>query len=148
MRWFTVWLFSVTLFFSAFLLFRVQPMIAKMVLPLLGGAPAVWSTCLIFFQAALLARYAFAHATTWLGVRRQAILQVVLVWLPLLVLPFGIHLPRGPVAVTRRESDGLAPRVTGRRGGSAIRRGCDIRPTLAAMVRRLGPSAAADPYFL
>src|SRR5262249_27529603 len=55
-------LFAITLFVSATLLFLVQPMIAKMILPLLGGTPAVWNTCMVFFQAALLAGYAYAHA--------------------------------------------------------------------------------------
>ena len=64
--------FAVTLFVSAFLLFLVQPMVGKMVLPLLGGAPAVWATCMVFFQALLLAGYAYAHAATRrLGGRRQ-----------------------------------------------------------------------------
>src|SRR6266487_434975 len=53
-------LFSTTLFLSASLLFWVQPMIAKMLLPLLGGVPAVWNTCLVFFQAVLLGGYAYA----------------------------------------------------------------------------------------
>ena len=69
-------LFALTLFTSATLLFLVQPMIGKMLLPMLGGTPAVWNTCMVFFQALLLAGYAYAHATTaWLGVRRQALLQ-------------------------------------------------------------------------
>mgnify|MGYP002623096991 FL=1 len=54
-------LFSATLFFSALLLFVVQPMVGKMILPTLGGAPAVWNTCMVFFQAALLAGYGYAH---------------------------------------------------------------------------------------
>jgi hypothetical protein len=66
-------------------------MIARMVLPLLGGSPAVWSTCVVFFQAALLGGYADSHATTtWLGLRRQALIQAGLVLLPLFVLPLGI----------------------------------------------------------
>ena len=61
-------LFSLTLFLSAALLFTVQPMFAKMVLPLLGGAPAVWNACLVFYQAALLAGYLYAHLSLkWLG---------------------------------------------------------------------------------
>ncbi len=61
-------LFALTLFVSATLLFLVQPMIGKMLLPMLGGTPAVWNTCMVFFQALLLAGYAYAHATTaWLG---------------------------------------------------------------------------------
>ena len=67
-------LFAITLFVSATLLFLVQPMVAKMVLPRLGGTPAVWNTCMVFFQAALLAGYAYAHATTtWLSARRQVL---------------------------------------------------------------------------
>src|SRR5437588_9503738 len=54
-------LFAVTLFASALLLFAVQPMFAKMVLPILGGAPSVWSVAMVFFQAALLIGYAYAH---------------------------------------------------------------------------------------
>ncbi len=84
-------LFSITLFLSAFLLFCVQPMIAKMVLPFVGGSPAAWSTCMVFFQAMLLAGYAYAHVSTnWLGEREQTILQAGLSLLPLFVLPFGI----------------------------------------------------------
>ena len=52
-------LYSATIFLGAGLLFVVQPMVGKMVLPLLGGTPAVWSTCMVFFQAALLLGYPF-----------------------------------------------------------------------------------------
>lgn len=84
-------LFAITLFVSAMLLFLVEPMVAKMVLPLLGGTPAVWNTCMVFFQAALLAGYAYAHATTqWLGTRRQVLLHLVLLALPLFLLPISI----------------------------------------------------------
>ena len=54
-------LFAATLFVSALLLFAVQPMFTKMVLPMLGGAPSVWSVAMVFFQAALLVGYAYAH---------------------------------------------------------------------------------------
>ncbi len=54
-------LFAVTLFTSALLLFAIQPMFTKMVLPVLGGAPSVWSVAMVFFQTALLAGYAYAH---------------------------------------------------------------------------------------
>ena len=57
-------LFAVTLFVSASLLFMVQPMVGKMVLPLLGGSPAVWNTCMVFFQALLLLGYLYAHHVT------------------------------------------------------------------------------------
>src|SRR5215510_2264199 len=83
--------YAATIFVSATLLFVVQPMFARMVLPLLGGSPGVWNTALVFYQATLLAGYAYAHASTrWLGVRRQAAVHLALLWLPLLVLPIGV----------------------------------------------------------
>jgi hypothetical protein len=56
-----MWVFTVTTFLSALLLFAIQPMFAKMVLPVLGGSPSVWSVSVFFFQAALLAGYLYAH---------------------------------------------------------------------------------------
>jgi spermidine synthase len=83
--------YALTLFVSAGLLFLIEPMFAKMVLPLLGGTPAVWNTCMVFFQAALLAGYAYSHAATArLGVRRQAAFHFVLLLLPLAVLPIAV----------------------------------------------------------
>ena len=85
-------LFGGTLFVSAFLMFLVEPMIARMILPLLGGAPAVWNTCLVFFQSMLLAGYAYAHlATRYLGTRRHVVVHAFVMLLPLLVLPIGLH---------------------------------------------------------
>jgi hypothetical protein len=90
--WVLVALFSATLFLSAFLLFIVEPMIARMVLPLLGGAPSVWNTCLVFFQTLLLVGYAYAHGgTTWLGTRRHSAVHLAVLLLPLLVLPVGLR---------------------------------------------------------
>jgi hypothetical protein len=84
-------LFAGTLFLSAVLLFLVQPMMAKMVLPLLGGTPAVWNTCMVFFQAALLGGYLYAHlTTTWLDPRRQVLVHGALVLVPALCLPLSI----------------------------------------------------------
>jgi hypothetical protein len=85
------WIFAITLFVSATLLFLVQPMIAKMILPKFGGTPAVWNTCMVFFQAALLAGYAYAHATpSWLGIRRQTLVHLGLLLLPFVVLPLAV----------------------------------------------------------
>ncbi len=84
-------LFAVSLFLSAFLLFLVQPMIAKMVLPLLGGTPAVWNTCMLFFQVMLLAGYGYVHAlTTRFSIRRQVSAHLMLLCAPLLLLPIGV----------------------------------------------------------
>ncbi len=86
-----VWLFALTLFVSALLLFLVQPLIARMLLPLLGGTPAVWNTCLFFFQAVLLAGYGYAHLTSkWLNWRRQAALHSVLLASAALSLPLAV----------------------------------------------------------
>ncbi|MCA1731505.1 MAG: hypothetical protein LC751_19520, partial [Actinobacteria bacterium] len=78
-------LFSATIFVSAALLFMVETMFAKFVLPSFGGTPAVWTDSMMFFQAALLVGYLYVHlTTTWLGARRQAVLHLVVVLLPLL----------------------------------------------------------------
>jgi hypothetical protein len=83
--------FSITLFLSASLLFWVQPMIAKMLLPLLGGAPAVWNTCLVFFQAMLLGGYAYAHfVSTRLSIPTQMTAHFCLLVVSALMLPFGV----------------------------------------------------------
>jgi spermidine synthase len=88
-------LFSVTLFISAGLLFWIQPLIAKTLLPLWGGTPAVWNTCLLFFQTLLLIGYVYALASaTWLSVRAQAaihVLLLILIAIYLFVSP--IHAP-------------------------------------------------------
>jgi hypothetical protein len=81
-------LFSFTIFASAFLLFLVQPLIARIILPWFGGTAAVWTTCLMFFQTTLLAGYLYAHASVkFLTARRQAILHATLLILSLLALP-------------------------------------------------------------
>ncbi len=86
-------LFSLTLFLSAGLLFLVEPMIAKMILPRLGGTPAVWNTCMMFFQAVLLAGYGYAHLSgSNVRINRQIILHVLLFVAACVVLP--IALPR------------------------------------------------------
>jgi len=83
--------FALTLFASAMLLFLVEPMIGKMILPLLGGTPAVWNTCMVFFQAILLLGYGYAHlSTSWLGSRKQAGLHLLLLLAPFTVLPLVI----------------------------------------------------------
>ena len=93
----TAWLprlYCITLFAGAGLLFLVQPMVAKMILPLLGGSPAVWNACMVFFQALLLLGYLYAHlSTSYLPVRKQIVLHGLLLALPLVALP--IALPQG-----------------------------------------------------
>lgn len=84
------WLFVLTILVGSFLLFLVQPMVARMVLPKLGGAPAVWNSAMLVYQALLLGGYAYAH---WLGrfpVRRQATIHIGLLLVAALWLPIGI----------------------------------------------------------
>jgi hypothetical protein len=83
--------FTITLTLSAGLLFWVQPMFAKMVLPMLGGAPAVWNTSMVFFQASLLTGYAYAHySTRYLDLRYQSLLHVIVLAFAFLALPISV----------------------------------------------------------
>jgi hypothetical protein len=87
-------LFALTIFTEAFLLFQVQPLIAKFILPWFGGGPAVWTTCMLFFQVFLLGGYAYAHASTrYLPVRKQAVLHGMLLLAAPAFLPIvpGAH---------------------------------------------------------
>jgi len=81
-------LYAITIFLSSFLLFLVQPLIARLILPWFGGTAAVWTTCMLFFQCVLLAGYAYAHGTTArLSPRAQAILHTVLLAAAVATLP-------------------------------------------------------------
>ncbi len=83
-------LFAAAMFVNALLLFFVQPMFAKLLLPRFGGSPAVWTTCMLFFQSALLAGYAYSHSVVKL--RRswqQAAVHLVVMALPVLTLPIA-----------------------------------------------------------
>jgi hypothetical protein len=83
-------LYILTIFTSAALLFVVQPMVGKLVLPSLGGTPAVWNTCMVFFQAVLLVGYGYAHVSRKLGLRARAITHVALQIAALALLPIAI----------------------------------------------------------
>jgi hypothetical protein len=83
-------LFVATIFVGSFLLFLVQPMIARMALPRLGGAPAVWNSAMLVYQALLLGGYAWAHALARVNVRVQSQIQLVLLALAALLLPIGL----------------------------------------------------------
>src|SRR5271165_1969162 len=96
------WLFGSTMFLAAFLLFSAQPMIGKMVLPVLGGTPGVWNTCLLFYQAVLLAGYGCAHLYSHWTFRRQFVIHSLLLVIGFVVLPITISTnlqPPGPAAL-------------------------------------------------
>src|SRR3982751_498226 len=78
-------IYAVTIFLSSFLLFLVQPLIARLILPWFGGSAAVWTTCMLFFQVLLLAGYAYAHGIA--RRRYQAVVHTVLLFAALVTLP-------------------------------------------------------------
>ena len=90
--------FAATIFLSAFLLFQVQPIIARYILPWYGGSSAVWTTCMLFFQVMLLVGYAYAHGLRlWLRPRHQVWVHLALMGLSLSLLPISPDLANKPV---------------------------------------------------
>lgn len=84
-------LYTLTVFLNSFLLFLVQPLIAKRLLPVFGGSPLVWNTCLLFFQLVLLLGYLYAHLSfKWAGSKRQPWVHLGLLAVALLLLPIGL----------------------------------------------------------
>jgi hypothetical protein len=84
--------YGLAIFTGSFLLFLIQPMVGKILLPVLGGAPAVWTTCMLFFQAALLAGYLYADkAIKKLGCEKQSVIHLMLMVLGFITLPLDIE---------------------------------------------------------
>jgi hypothetical protein len=140
-------LYAAATLVSAALLFAVQPMFAKMVLPLLGGSPAVWNMALVFYQTALLAGYGYAYAVTrWLTIRQQIVMHLVVLLLPLVVLPIGI-----PEGWTPPTSHSPVPWLL---GVLAVSVGLPFfvvsttSPLLQRWFAASGHASSADPYFL
>ncbi len=139
--------YGITIFTGAALLFVVQPMVGRMVLPLLGGSPAVWNTAMVFYQAVLLAGYAYAHFTTrWLGVRRQTALHAVMLVLPLLLMPVAI--PHGWVPPTTHNPIPWLLAVLAVTVGAPFFVVSATSPLLQRWFSVSGHRDAADPYFL
>ncbi len=86
----TRWIFTAASFLGSFLLFLVQPMAARFLLPLAGGSASLWNTAMVFFQVLLLAGYVYAHLSTTRFGTRQPLTQVALVFVPLAFLPVAI----------------------------------------------------------
>src|SRR3984885_8590443 len=80
-------LFAAPILLSAFLLFQVQPLIAKLILPWFGGSAAGWTSCMLFFQMALLGGYAYAHWVNGPGGRKQTVIRLSVLALSFLSLP-------------------------------------------------------------
>ncbi|HYL60592.1 MAG TPA: hypothetical protein VEU51_17135, partial [Candidatus Acidoferrales bacterium] len=91
-------IFSFTILLGAFLLFQIEPVIAKYIQPWFGGAPSVWTTCLLFFQTLLLAGYTYAHLIgTKLAPRRQAIVHLMLIASCVIAMMLATLLWKSPV---------------------------------------------------
>ncbi|HVK57601.1 MAG TPA: hypothetical protein VM735_02390, partial [Candidatus Kapabacteria bacterium] len=139
--------FGTTIFLSAVLLFSVQPLVGKLLLPLLGGAPSVWNTVMVFFQAMLLAGYAYAHFSSQKLGRLQPVVHVVLLAIAAVFLPF---------VITASPSDQLhstnpalwALLVLAKHIGLPIFVLASTAPLLQKWFAGTGHSAAKDPYFL
>jgi hypothetical protein len=139
--------YALTLVLSAFLLFSVQPFFAKMILPRLGGSPAVWSVAMVFFQGMLLAGYAYAHLLTrFLGLRAAASIHALVLLLAFVALPIAI--PAGweqpPETGQSLWLLGLFAVAVGLPFFAVSANG----PLLQAWFARTGHPHAADPYFL
>lgn len=92
---------TLLIFFNAGLMFLLEPMVGQLLLPLLGGSPMVWNTCMVFFQAMLLAGYLYAHLSTgWLGPRRQAAVHLLVFLVPVIVLPISVNKALAPEGET------------------------------------------------
>ncbi len=140
-------LFGATLFLSAFLLFLLEPMIAKMVLPVLGGTPMVWNTCVLFFQITLLAGYAYAHgASQRLAPKQHGLVYSMILVLPILVLPFSLRGAANPPA-----QGNPVPWLLGvlvQSIGLPFFALSTSASLLQKMFSKTGHRAARDPYFL
>lgn len=143
----TLPVFAVTICLSAFLLFSVQPMFAKMALPLLGGSPGVWSVAMVFFQAMLLAGYAYAHGVTRVFDPRAAVvIHLCIFGLAVFSLPLALAAGYG-----RPPADGEALWLIGL---FAVSIGLPFfavaanAPLLQAWFARTKHPQANDPYFL
>jgi hypothetical protein len=140
-------LFTLTIFLSAALIFAVQPMFTKLVLPRLGGSPSVWSVAMVFFQAALLAGYAYAHLITrYLPGRVSIAVHLAVLLLALISLPLTIAAGWGRPPVSG-EAFYLIGLFTVSIGLPFFALAANA-PLLQAWFACTGHPSARDPYFL
>jgi hypothetical protein len=137
--------YALASFVAAFLVFQVEPMAAKMVLPLFGGAASVWATALVFFQAVLLLGYLYAHVSVrLLGPRRQALVHAGVLLAAALALPIGRGLS---------PPEGHSPQlwlliVLAAAFGAPFFAITSAAPLLQRWLSETAHPAAKDPYFL
>jgi hypothetical protein len=142
-----MWVFTVTTFLSALLLFAIQPMFAKMVLPVLGGSPSVWSVSVFFFQAALLVGYLYAHVLIrWSPPQWTGFIHLAVCALALICLPIGLS--------ERWGSPPPGEPYLWQLGVFTVSIGLPFMavsanaPLLQAWFARTGHPNAGDPYFM
>ena len=109
--------YAAAIFVSAFLLFQVQPLVSKAILPWFGGSPAVWTTCMLFFQSLLFLGYAYAHfSQRWFSPRHQAMIHLAIILVALFALrvvptaswqPENVSDPVGPILLMLAATVGL-----------------------------------------
>ncbi len=140
-------LFTLVIFVSSSLVFLIQPLFARMVLPVLGGSPAVWNTAMFFYQAVLLLGYLYVHLTTrYLGVRKQSLLHAFVLLLPLIVLPLG--LPEGWVPPAASDPGLWLVGLFAYAIGLPFFVVSTSSPLLQRYFAAIGHRDSADPYFL
>ncbi len=143
----TRFIFSLGIFVGSFLLFLIQPMVGKILLPGFGGVPAVWTTCMLFFQAALLAGYLYAEKSIGLlGFRRQSKLHLLLLLGGIFLLPLDIDLSDIQNAV-HQPTLWLFSRLTVSIGYLFFLIAANA-PLLQRYYSYSGQNDATDPYFL
>ncbi len=143
----SVALFSLTLFMSAALLFLMEPMFAKMTLPVLGGTTAIWTTCMLFYQAMLLAGYAYTNVMTRrTSFQWQALACVGLAAAPLIILPFS--LPAGRVPPVEQNPVLWLLMILTIVVGLPFFVLSTVAPTLQKWFAAIGHPLSKDPYFL
>lgn len=139
--------FTLCVFVGSFLLFMVQPMVGKILLPYLGGVPAVWTTCMLFFQLALLAGYIYAEKSIrYLGCQRQSILHLLLMTGAFTLLPLNID-TSGASAAVNSPTGWLLMRLAGSIGILFFMIAANA-PLLQRYYSETGQPDSADPYFL
>jgi len=143
----TRFIFSLGIFVGSFLLFLIQPMVGKILLPVFGGVPAVWTTCMLFFQAALLAGYLYAERSIGLlGFRKQSVTHLFLLLCGLFFLPLDIDLADARNAV-HQPTFWLFSRLTVSVGYLFFLIAANA-PLLQRYYSYSGQNDASDPYFL
>jgi hypothetical protein len=139
-----VLVYATTIFIGAFLMFALEPMVAKMLLPTLGGTPMVWNTCVVFFQGALLGGYAFAHLLRLLTTRRAVIVLMALAVVAGVTLP--IAFPRPPQDIAHATTWLLGQLVVSL--GPVFFVLAAVGPSLQTWFSRSGAEGAGNPYVL